>query len=61
MEKKQTRWISEVKEDPQTGDLLIDLPESLLNTMGWKIGDDLSWTQGTDGAWIIRKSIDIKV
>ena len=46
-----------VQEDPQTGDLFLELPEELLEEMGWKEGDTLSWTSGDNGSWLIRKSI----
>lgn len=62
MQPKQPNcWRSEVKEDPQTGDLFIEFPDDLIEQMGWEENDTLSWQQGTDGSWIIRKSIDTKV
>lgn len=50
-----------VQEDPQTGDLFLELPEELLEEMGWKEGDTLSWTSGDNGSWLLRKSIDEEV
>lgn len=47
-----------VQEDPQTGDLFLEFPEELLEEMGWKEGDTLSWTTGDNGSWLLRKSID---
>lgn len=47
-----------VQEDPQTGDLFLEFPEELLEEMGWKEGDTLSWATGDNGSWLIRKSID---
>lgn len=36
-------YTSKVHEDPQTGDLYIELPEELLEELGWKEGDTLIW------------------
>ncbi len=36
-------WIVEVEEDPESGDLYIDLPKELIEACGWKIGDTLVW------------------
>ena len=33
-----------VQEDPDTGDLFIELPERLLKQLGWQEGDDLQYT-----------------
>jgi len=39
----ETHWIVELEEDPETGDLVMPLPPAMLEAMGWKIGDDLTW------------------
>lgn len=44
-----------VVEDPQTGDLLLDLTEELCNEMGWKVGDTLQWEKLDDGSWSLKK------
>lgn len=44
-----------IQEDPQTGDLYLDLTEELCDEMGWSIGDDLVWEERADGAWSLRK------
>jgi len=41
--KSETTWIISLEEDPETGDLVMPLPEELLNSQGWKIGDTLVW------------------
>jgi hypothetical protein len=43
------------EEDPETGDLILPLPEDLLAMQGWKTGDTLSWDEGKDGTWILSK------
>jgi len=39
----ETHWIVELEEDPETGDLVMPLPPAMLEALGWKIGDDLTW------------------
>ena len=46
-----------VQEDPETGDLILPLPQELLDKVGWKDGDDLEWKQTTDGAWLLSKAV----
>ena len=43
MEQKQTHWIVELEEDPETGDLMMPLPPELLADLGWQVGDTLKW------------------
>lgn len=44
-----------VQEDKETGDLLLPLPQELLDEMGWKEGDNLEWTEGENGSFILQK------
>ena len=44
----------EVKEDPQTGDLYLDIPEEMLEELDWKEGDTLEWS-GNHTTWYVRK------
>jgi bifunctional DNA-binding transcriptional regulator/antitoxin component of YhaV-PrlF toxin-antitoxin module len=51
-----TRWEMKVEEDPETGELILPLPQELLDIQGWKEGDELEWTDNGDGSWILTKS-----
>lgn len=44
-----------VIEDPQTGDLCLELTDELMEEMGWSVGDTLEWEQSSHGDWIIKK------
>jgi antitoxin component of MazEF toxin-antitoxin module len=46
-----------VKED-EHGELYIDLPDSLMEDMGWDIDTELVWTVHDDGTIGLRKRID---
>ena len=50
-----TRWTVTLEEDPNTGDLILPLPQELLNSQGWVEGDVLSWIDNEDGTWCIQK------
>jgi hypothetical protein len=39
----KTTWIVELEEDPETGDLVMPIPPEVLEDLGWKIGDTLTW------------------
>ncbi len=44
-----------VQEDPDNGDLILPIPQELLDQMGWKEGDDLEWKETSDGGWVLSK------
>lgn len=43
------------QEDPDTGDLILPIPQELLDRMGWKPGDNLEWAQDDQNRWILKK------
>jgi len=53
--KMNKRWTTEIQEDPETGDALLEFPPELLELAGWKEGDTLSWTNLGDGSWSLTK------
>ena len=44
-----------LEKDPETGDLMLPLPEELLKEVGWKTGDVLKWIDNNDGTYTLRK------
>ncbi len=44
-----------VQEDTDTGDLLLPIPQELLDRLGWVEGDELEWSQSEDGFWMLSK------
>jgi len=48
MAPKDTRWIVELEEDPETGDLVMPFPTELLTELGWNVGDTLTWEPSED-------------
>ena len=51
----KNKWTVKVEEDPMTGDLMLPLPEDLLELQGWKPGDVLVWKDNSDGTWTLSK------
>lgn len=49
------RWLADVKEDPVTGDGIIEFPPEMLEETGWKEGDELVWTDNKDGSFTLTK------
>lgn len=44
-----------IQEDPDSGELFVELPDKLLKQLGWKEGDDLRWIEEENGNWSIKK------
>jgi hypothetical protein len=40
---KENSWVVTLEEDPETGDLIMPLPDEVLKSQGWEIGDTLVW------------------
>jgi hypothetical protein len=49
------QWEVKVQEDLETGELILPLPQELLDSQEWKEGDELEWIDNGDGTWSIKK------
>ena len=49
------RWIIELEEDPETGDMILPLSDEVLEGTGWKEGDTIEWIDNKDGTWTMVK------
>lgn len=45
----------EVKEDPKTNELYIELPDNLLSRLGWSVGDNIEWIDNKDNSWTLKR------
>jgi len=43
------------QEDPESGDIILPIPEPILKQMGWKEGDELDISLDKDGKLFIKK------
>jgi hypothetical protein len=50
-----SKYTLEVQEN-EDGEFFIELNDEILEGTGWKIGDDLVWTDNKDGSWTLTKS-----
>jgi hypothetical protein len=57
MENNERAWTVTVEEDPETGDLILPLPDDVLIHAGWREGDTLLW-QVEQGRIVVSKVID---
>ncbi len=55
---KNKTWTLDVKEDPTTGDAIIEFPEDFLEETKWREGDTLRWIDNKDGSWTLKKVED---
>jgi hypothetical protein len=53
--KEYPRYEVITQEDPETGDLIIPIPEPILKQMGLKEGDDLEIKINDDGTIFLQK------
>jgi len=55
----KTHWTVTAKEaDDGSGDIVLPLPQDMLDQIGWTEGDTLEWIDNKDGSWSIQKVID---
>lgn len=52
---ERVTWEVKTLEDKETGDLILPIPQELLDRLGWREGDTLSWNQDPQGRWILSK------
>lgn len=45
-----------VQEVPDSDDLLLPIPQTLLDQMGWKEGDEIEFGMTDDGDWFLKKA-----
>ena len=51
----QVRYEIITQEDPETGDLIIPIPEPVLRDLGWKEGDDVEIELDKEGRIYLKK------
>ena len=56
MSESKTTWIVTLEEaEDGSGDLVMPLPQEMLDLQGWKEGDTLNWKEGDNGSWTLSK------
>jgi len=49
------RFVVTLEEDPVTGDLILPIPQEILDLQGWQEGDILNWHDNGDGTWSLTR------
>ena len=52
-----TSWVATLQKDPDTGDLILPLPDEVMESNGFEIGDVLNWKDNKDGTYSITKKV----
>jgi len=51
-----TSWTITLEDaEDGSGDLVLPLPQDLLDNAGWKEGDTLEWIDNNNGTWSMKK------
>jgi len=53
-----TTWIVTLEEDPETGDLVMPIPEEALAANKWRIGDTLTWNIDDEGTVTLARDVE---
>lgn len=51
MSKTYTAWV----DTDIDGSLYIIIPEELIEELGWKVGENITWIDNNDGSFTVRK------
>ena len=43
-------------EDPDTGDLMLPIPQKLLDELGWREGDEIEFAVDEKGKYILKRA-----
>ena len=54
--KNDIRYEVITQEDPETGDLIIPIPQQVLDQLGLKEGDDVEFEVGDNGTIFVKKA-----
>ena len=50
-----TTWQVTLESVPDSDELVLPLPQDLLDLKGWREGDELEWLDNNDGTWTLKK------
>ena len=48
-----SRWVVDIEQDGE--DLILPLNDEILESTGWKTGDELLWETKSENVWTLRK------
>lgn len=51
------KFTATVKLDSETGEHMIELPDELIEEVGWCVGDNIKWMSNGNGSFILSKTL----
>ena len=57
MTEKNKSWTLLVQEDPESGDMILEFSDEILEAAGWAVGDVIEWLDNGDGSWTLTKKL----
>jgi hypothetical protein len=51
----ESQWLIQVKENQETKELYLELPNEALSQVGWDEGDTIIWDELDNGNWSLTK------
>ena len=57
MTEKNKSWTLLVQEDPESGDMILEFSDEILEAAGWVVGDVIEWLDNGDGSWTLTKKL----
>jgi len=51
----ESQWVIQVKENQETKELYLELPNEALSQVGWDEGDTIIWDELDNGNWSLTK------
>lgn len=52
----QVRYEVIIQEDPETGDLILPIPQPVLDSLGWKEGEEIEFDVRQDGSFTLQRA-----
>lgn len=47
-----------VQLDKETGEHMLEFTDEMMEEVGWKIGDNITWTDNHDGSFTLSKAVN---
>lgn len=52
----QVRYEVIIQEDPESGDLILPIPQPVLDSLGWKEGEEIEFDVRQDGSFTLQRA-----
>lgn len=52
---EERKWTVTLTEDPETGELILPIPDAVMDLLGVEVGDELGWDPCDGPGYLIRR------